>query len=135
MGHDRNRGRDYVFVYGTLMSGHGNHFYLHNSRFLGNGEVHGLALYDVTSCFPGAVREKRCTLLGEVYEVNFKTMTALDRLESNGFLYKREKFPVILEGKQCVTAWVYIWMRRVKGCKVPKELQPWGKGKLVCNLN
>lgn len=48
---------DKVFVYGTLMKGHGNHsYYLSQSEFHGKGEITGYALYAVSS-FPGIVLE------------------------------------------------------------------------------
>jgi len=41
---------DKVYVYGTLMKGHGNHgYYLSQSEFLGKGEITGYALYAVSS--------------------------------------------------------------------------------------
>lgn len=122
-----------VFVYGTLMSGHGNHFHLTGARFLGNGQVNGLGLYDVTPYFPGAVRENGSSILGEIYQVDSVTLNSLDRLESNGFLYLREKLPVLLNGEVNVEAWVYLWLKKKKGYKVPLEQQPWRKVKYKCN--
>ena len=48
---------DKVFVYGTLMKGHGNYrSYLSQSEFLGTGKITGYALYAVSS-YPGIVPE------------------------------------------------------------------------------
>lgn len=122
-----------VFVYGTLMRGHGNYSYLKDSRFLGKGAAQGLALYHVTPFFPGVVKEKSSTVLGELYEVDNETLKSLDHLESNGYLYQREKFSVLIMEKGYVDAWVYVWLNGISGCKVPLEHQPWRKGKQKCS--
>jgi len=117
-----------VFVYGTLMRGHYNHAFLSGSRFFGEGTAHGLALYNVTSAFPGAVRRDGCRVMGEVYEVDRETLAMLDRLESNGCLYRREKFPVVLGSGDVVKAWTYLWLRGVnEETFVSADRQPWGK--------
>lgn len=115
-----------VFVYGTLMRGRTNHACLNGSRFLGTGKVEGLGLYNVTPFYPGAVREEGGVVLGEVYEIDAATLADLDYLEGNGMLYRREKFPVVLETGKTVKAWVYLWLRKVPpGTRVPVERQPW----------
>jgi gamma-glutamylcyclotransferase (GGCT)/AIG2-like uncharacterized protein YtfP len=122
--------KNLVFVYGTLMRGRGNHGFLHGARFLGAGRVEGLALYDVTPYYPGAVREEGGAVLGEVYEVDEEMLADLDRLEGNGILYRRERFPVALETGETVEAWVYLWLRGVHPkTRVPLQRQPWRKKK------
>jgi gamma-glutamylcyclotransferase (GGCT)/AIG2-like uncharacterized protein YtfP len=127
------RKKEFVFVYGTLMSCHRNHFYLDETLFLGEGKVEGLALFDVTPHFPGAVRDNSGTVLGEVYEVDFKTFKELDRLESNGYLYLREKFNVLLDNGDVVEAWTYLWLKPLSGKRVPLGKQPWRKEKRRCS--
>lgn len=122
-----------VFVYGTLLSGHRNHYYLKNSRFVGVGEVKGLALFDVTEHYPGVVQEEDSAVLGEVYEVDSATLKALDRLEGNGSLYQREKFSVMIKGKAVLEVWIYLWLRPVAGARVPFDKQPWRKVKSRCS--
>ncbi len=42
-----------VFVYGTLMKGNRNHFYLKNDVFLGNAVLDNYGLYNVSTFFLG----------------------------------------------------------------------------------
>ena len=120
---------DKVFVYGTLMKGHGNHgYYLSQSEFLGKGEVTGYALYAVSS-FPGIVPEGGEKVKGEVYIVDRDTLKRLDSLESEGSLYLRKQVEVLIDG-QIVQAWTYIWNHETKGKdKITYDAQPW-KGRL-----
>ena len=116
-----------VFVYGTLMRGRSNHRLLRNMRFRGRAVVHGLGLYAVTPHYPGAVREPGSAVRGEIYEVDKPTLRALDRLEDNGQLYRREIFPAVLEETgEIVEAWVYLWLPPVRPeTAVPWHAQPW----------
>lgn len=118
-----------VFVYGTLMSGRCNHFYMEKEdvKFLGKGRANGFALYKVTPYYPGAVKEEGESVMGEVYEIPKEYMDSLDRFEENGFLYRREKAEVELESGERVTAWIYLWLRDYcSETKVPLDRQPWG---------
>ena len=73
-----------VFVYGTLMKGHGNHgHYLSQSEFQGKGEITGYALYAVSS-FPGIVSEHGEKVKCEVYVVDRDTLKRLDSHEIGG---------------------------------------------------
>ena len=71
-----------VFVYGSLLSGMGNHRLLAESSFVGiSHSPTGFGLIDL-GYFPGAIRandDKR--IIGEVYEVDDVTLQRLDRLE------------------------------------------------------
>ena len=71
-----------VFVYGSLLSGMGNHRLLEESNFVGTSHSPtGFGLIDL-GYFPGAIRandDKR--IIGEVYEVDDLTLQRLDRLE------------------------------------------------------
>ena len=99
---------DKVFVYGTLMKGHGNHgYYLSQSEFLGKGEIASYALYAVSS-FPGIVPEVGEKVKGEDYIVDRDTLKRLDSLEGEGSLYLRKLVEVLVEG-QIVQGWTYIW--------------------------
>lgn len=114
-----------VFVYGTLMNGHGNHrYYLSESEFLGKGEITGYALYAVSS-FPGIVPEVGEKVKGEVYKVDRDTLKRLDSLEGEGSLYLRKQVDVLVEG-QIVQAWTYIWNLKTE-CneKIKYDAQPW----------
>jgi len=117
-----------IFVYGTLMRGRSNHSVIAGSRFLGPARAKGLALYQVSKSFPGAVRENGGEVIGEVYEVGKNKLRDLDLFEGEGYLYRREKVKVLLKnenGKE-IEAWVYIWNGRVNpSTRIPLEAQPW----------
>ena len=116
---------DMVFVYGTLMKGHGNHrSYLSKSDCLGKGEITGYALYAVSS-FPGIVPENGEKVKGEVYQVDRDTLKRLDCLEGEGSLYLRKKVKVRVDD-QIVQAWTYIWNHETRSTeKIKYDAQPW----------
>lgn len=79
-----------VFVYGTLKQGHGNNTFLEESEFLGSLKLKlPFKLYDLGH-FPALIADKgKHTIHGEVYEVDAKTMKALDRLEGYPDFYDK----------------------------------------------
>jgi gamma-glutamylcyclotransferase (GGCT)/AIG2-like uncharacterized protein YtfP len=78
-----------VFVYGTLLSGEGNHRLLRKARFVGKGHTQpAFELYDI-GAYPAMVAEGKTAVVGEVYEVDATTLTALDRLEGAPSFYYR----------------------------------------------
>jgi len=104
-----------VFVYGTLMRGKGNYrrFFQGNPevKFVDEGVAEGLALYNVTKHYPGAVPEKGAFTKGEVFIVSRNVLRKLDLLEDEGDLYIRRKIQVRLKSGTTVEAWVYLWNR------------------------
>ena len=88
-----------VFVYGSLLSGMGNHSLLGNSKKLGESKSPaGFKMVDL-GYFPGVVKSEDGIgdVVGEVYEVDDDTMRRLDRLEGynsinpdNGFYNRIE---------------------------------------------
>jgi len=90
-----------VFVYGSLLSGLGNHRLLEDSKLIGNAITPPEFIMIDLGSFPGVVHvlEDGSTVVGEVYEVDDTTMKRLDHLEgyneehpSRG-LYNRMKIP------------------------------------------
>lgn len=77
-----------IFVYGTLLSGFGNHKRLleNKSTYLGTAEIKG-KMFSMGG-FPG-VTEGEDDIHGEVYEVNDEVLKSLDRLEGHPNFYKR----------------------------------------------
>jgi gamma-glutamylcyclotransferase (GGCT)/AIG2-like uncharacterized protein YtfP len=72
-----------VFVYGSLLSGLGNHGLLEDATFLGKTKTpRGFAMLDL-GWFPGVIHSDvhEAPVLGEVYEVDDDTLKRLDRLE------------------------------------------------------
>ncbi len=120
-----------VFVYGTLMQGHGNHGWLllgnPDARFVDRGVAENLGLYNVTQGFPGVIREQGASTKGEVYEVGNATLRRMDNLESEGHMYLRERVVVHMENGEAVESWTYIWNLDTPRpeTKVPGSDQPW----------
>jgi gamma-glutamylcyclotransferase (GGCT)/AIG2-like uncharacterized protein YtfP len=80
-----------IFVYGTLLSGEGNHSLINNefSEFLGKAITsRGFTLYDLGG-FPGMVMEGNGAVIGELYEVCSFTLARLDILEGHPQFYRR----------------------------------------------
>jgi len=79
-----------VFVYGTLMKGFGNHFFLQHDVFLGYGETKPEYTFYNLGHFPALVKGGSTSVRGEIYEVHPQTIEWLDKLEgvAEG-LYKR----------------------------------------------
>ena len=115
-----------VFVYGTLMRGISNHkYYLEDSSFLGIGTIQGYALYDLGS-YPGIRQEENECTKGEVFEVDDKTMSRLDNLEVEGFLYTRKVLKMEMGNGLVQDAYAYIWNGSVDiERKVDLINQPW----------
>ena len=99
-----------VFVYGSLMTGFGNHRLLSSGSAMGSVISYGadrlvwpgqmLSL----GAFPGLIRKDQLSLInGEVYEVNEEVFERLDMLEGYPSFYDRE----VRKTKNGHEAWVY----------------------------
>lgn len=108
----------FVFVYGTLRKGFGNHSLLRTARFLGPARTRKpYAMY--ADRVPYVVRGEDVTpITGEVYEVNNRTLRSLDRLEDHPHWYQREPVAVLLEDGSDVIAWMYFFPRP-RGVLIP----------------
>lgn len=105
-----------IFVYGTLLSGHGNHRLLE-----GRGTMIGTAISEAKFTmlhlggFPGIVQKGETAILGEVYEVDHETLRDLDGLEGHPHFYKRTPITVEMrDAKVPVEAYVLpdSWLSR-----------------------
>jgi len=113
-----------LFVYGTLLRGRPAHLLLEKSKFAGRAVARHLALYGVDEQFPGAVPETGSHVLGELYEVDGRTLAVLDDYEGEEFY--RCPVEVDLESGEVCKAWVYLWAGRTGGARrVPLKEQPW----------
>lgn len=114
-----------VFVYGTLMNNGPNHqYYLQGQKYLGQAILSGYALYNLGS-YPGVVADKTGQVLGELYEIDLKTLSRLDILEGNGSLYIRQPVEVRIQD-ETVEAEVYVWNGEVRPeDKIELCAQPW----------
>jgi len=73
--------KNIVFVYGTLRKTFNNHALISNSRFIGAGRTcEKFVMFSRLIPFLSD-SQKVSTIYGEVYEVDDKTLSALDRLE------------------------------------------------------
>lgn len=100
-----------VFVYGSLLTGLGNHRLMEGGEFITDGEVHDAAMYSLGG-FPGVVHGVG-TIKGELWEVSAAQEVALDRLEGHPTFYKREPVTVHTDTGEH-TAWMYIYQGDVR---------------------
>ncbi len=101
---------EYIFVYGSLRKGFWNHkHYLKNSKFIGKGKTkEKYAMY--ADIIPYVVEnEKISHIVGEVYEVDKKTLERIDYLEGHPNYYFRKKVPIVLETGKEIKAWMYFY--------------------------
>lgn len=72
-----------VFVYGSLLAGLHNHHHLANARLVGADRTAATFQMVSLGAFPAIanVRTSGHSITGEVYEVNARTLRALDLLE------------------------------------------------------
>lgn len=97
----------YVFVYGTLKRGNGNHRLLEDSVFVEEATVKGYGLTPGGG-FPYAIPCENLTARGEVYAVEEATMARLDGLEGFPYHYTRDYVDVTLRCGMVVQAWLYV---------------------------
>jgi gamma-glutamylcyclotransferase (GGCT)/AIG2-like uncharacterized protein YtfP len=98
-----------VFVYGSLLSGLGNHGLLqrHDARALGNGRTADAFTMISLGAFPGVIEKGDTAIEGELYEVDDDGVAGLDMLEGNGSFYTREQKLIRTDGGT-VVAWIYL---------------------------
>lgn len=80
-----------VFVYGTLRRGEHNHRLLESARFVGEGHTPPSFTLRDLGAYPALVDGGSTRVVGEIYEVEGVTLSALDRLEDHPRLYRREQ--------------------------------------------
>ena len=96
-----------IFVYGTLRKGFHNHRLLKNSTFIGKGRTKKKYKMTVNGIPFVSEKEGISHIVGEVYEVDEKTLKRLDILESHPDWYERKKVKIILENGKEIEAWLY----------------------------
>lgn len=101
-----------IAVYGTLKKKHGNHGYLRNADFIGNGvtkEKHRLPAAEyVPRVYKGTTPDGRGHQIAvEVYDVGVSDLESIDRLEGHPTNYKREVIQVVLESGETTNAFMY----------------------------
>jgi len=84
-----------IFVYGTLKSGHHNHDLIGNSKQVAEMTVLGFKMYQRGIPYMIRTDNHEDKVLGEVYEVDDRTLKSLDQLEGHPNWYRREDVSVI----------------------------------------
>lgn len=129
----------YVFVYGTLMRGFGNHRVMEQAKgkYVGRAKMFGKSMYDVGG-FPVVV-DGGGDIVGEVYllpendieytnwynqKIRYKPIAILDNLEGyspdrpkDSNMYLRKKAKVQLENGMHLWVSYYYWNRGVGGMR------------------
>lgn len=102
----RRNGPQKVFVYGTLKKGFHNHkHFLANCKELGEASIEGY-MFHLGGCPAINLSEAFSRILGEVYEVTWDEILAMDMLEGVGRnFYDRIEAKVIPHG----TVWMYVF--------------------------
>ena len=104
-----------VFVYGTLLRGCANHFYLDGQAFVEEVEtLPRFRMYDLGG-YPGLIEvaEDGVSIQGEVWEVDADCLARLDDLEGIAVgEYSRGEIPMLPDGHPVEG---YLWLQSVTG--------------------
>lgn len=100
------QGSAFLFVYGTLKSGHGNHRLLERCPFVQHDEAPGRMF---GAGVPVVAPNDTDWVKGEVYEVTLAQMRACDRLEGHPHSYTR----TLVTLRSGVEAFIYYWHHSV----------------------
>ncbi|HEY1697927.1 MAG TPA: gamma-glutamylcyclotransferase family protein [Polyangiaceae bacterium] len=84
-----------VFVYGTLLSGEGNHRQLRGARRLYVRRTEPRYTLVSLGRFPALLEDGTTSVVGEVYEVDDELLSQLDRFEGVPTLYRRERVQLL----------------------------------------
>lgn len=110
-----------VAVYGTLKRGLRNHHWLDGAEFLGSDRLVSVTLYDLGP-YPGAKREPSRGVEIEVFRVDARLLSDLDRLED----YRSHQPHLGLYDRAIHTtafgpAWLYLYNPDVAGYPAIRE--------------
>ncbi len=103
-----------LFVYGSLLSGEGNHGRLGASRLIGEARTEPRYTLVSLGAFPALLGGGTTSVAGEVYDVDADTLVALDAFEGHPRFYRRER--VVLLGDDGAESYV---LPRVRGGTYP----------------
>lgn len=121
----------YIFVYGTLLKGQRNYtHYLAPNEPCASAVLNGYHMFDIGS-YPGIVPGKG-NVKGEIYRINARQLSAIDRLEVEGDLYIRTPVTVTIDDDTNLHVNAYIYNRNVEGLsEIPYDEQPYEKAEKV----
>jgi len=100
-----------VFVYGTLKKRGRLHHCLEGGTPKGEATLKGYDMYSVGGIFPGIVPGEG-SVIGELFEIEDRTLQILDRVECYPELYDRKRLSVISRGREFVV-WVYTYQHDI----------------------
>ncbi|SFU74499.1 gamma-glutamylcyclotransferase family protein [Halomonas korlensis] len=110
-----------VVVYGTLKRGLRNHHWLQGAEFLGSDRLTTATLYDLGP-YPGAKPEPSRGVEVEVFRVNARLLTNLDRLEGYQVRQpKRGTYDRAIHATTFGPAWLYLYNHDIAGCPAIRE--------------
>ena len=113
-----------VAVYGSLLSGMGNHRLLESSQKIGSTLVTGFDMYSF-GAFPVIVPGERDKAVSvEVYQVDKQTFERLDRLEGYPSFYDRQQVEVNFHDGVRV-AWIYFMAKKPQRNLLPVPSGSW----------
>ena len=78
-----------VFVYGTLLSGLPNHAVLGHATYLGRARTTARYTLVDMGAFPALVDGGKCSIVGELYELDPGTLELIDEYEDHPSYYRR----------------------------------------------
>jgi gamma-glutamylaminecyclotransferase len=99
-----------VFTYGSLKRNYGNHRLIEGQEFLGEATtLPNYRMYDcgLFPCMVATEEGKGVAVKGELYKVDEKTISRLDRLEGVPFLYKRVEIKLQDNKQDPVISYLY----------------------------
>lgn len=84
-----------VFVYGTLLSGEGNHRQLRGARVLAVRRTEPRYTLVSLGPYPAMIAGGSTSVMGEVYDLDDDLVRALDHFEGVPSLYRRERIRLL----------------------------------------
>ena len=106
-----------IFVYGSLKKNKKLHHFLSSSVFVSNASTcyKYPMILSKNGWYPYllSVKNKGYYVKGEVYEIDYKTLKKLDRLEEVPHYYKRKKICVKINNKKLLV-WCYFFSKKKK---------------------
>jgi gamma-glutamylcyclotransferase (GGCT)/AIG2-like uncharacterized protein YtfP len=99
----------YLFVYGTLMRGYGNHVLLQDSEFIDTASTENEYKL-VASGIPFLLElDSSYPVLGEIYKIDDETLPSIDALEGHPYMYERKIISVVSSSGEVYEAWTYFY--------------------------
>ena len=100
---------NYLFVYGTLMTGYNNNYLLKNSKYIGDAKTMQSYLMTANG-IPFVIKKTQQSVIhGELYRINSKeSLKTIDWLEGHPDGYRREVIDIQVDDKQ-EKAWIYFY--------------------------